>query len=304
MQCIQLKEAIKMYKIQVPATSANLGLGFDSMGIALSKFLTIEADLHTHWKFDIQQEELATLPLDSTNLIAQTACQVAKHLDVTMPNLYVKMKSEIPLTHGLGSSSSAIVAGIELMNHFCQLDLTQTEKIQLASQIEGHPDNVGPCITGGVFIGAMIEGLVYYQTLKLPEIGIVLSVPPYEVSTELARKALPDSYQRSIAIQQNALNNVLVMAMQHADFDLMGQLMMQDAFHEIYRQSLIPELAIVRSIGQQLKTYATVISGAGPTLLTLCEKENTEKVLQSFQEQIPQCHHEISSIFYHDIKVN
>lgn len=289
-----------MYKLQVPATSANLGLGFDSMGIALSKFLTIEAELHTHWKFDIQQEEMASLPLDKTNLIAQTACQVAKHLGVTMPNLYVKMTSEIPLTHGLGSSSSAIVAGIELLNHFCQLDLTQTEKIQLASKIEGHPDNVGPCITGGVFIGAMLDDLVYYQTLTLPEIGVILSIPPYEVSTELARQVLPDAYQRSIAIQQNALNNVLVMAMQQGDFDLMGQLMMQDAFHENYRQSLIPELPIIRQAGQQLKTYATVISGAGPTLLTLCEKENTEKILQFFKNQIPQCHHEISTVFYYE----
>ncbi|MBG9982915.1 homoserine kinase [Aerococcaceae bacterium DSM 111020] len=282
-----------IFTIQIPATSANLGLGFDSMGIALEKFLTIEAEESSEWMVEFLDSELEVLPTDETNIVFRAAEYLAQAYEQTMPKLSIKMASEIPLTHGLGSSSSAIVAGIELANHYLQLGLSQHEKIYYATELEGHPDNVGPCITGAGFVGyySSNDGL-YYETFDLPGMGVILSIPDYEINTEQARRALPDHYSRQQAVQQNAMNNVMVLKALKREYHEMGQLMMKDNFHEPYRQSMIHEFQEVKFQANANGAYATVISGAGPTILTFAPEDQIANIISELIKTVPDCTHE------------
>lgn len=289
---------MEKFLIKIPATSANLGLGFDSMGIALDKFLTIEASIAEEWNITFEQEALMVLPTDESNMVVDTAITVAKKYHQKMPPLAIHMDSQIPLTHGLGSSSSAIVAGIELANYFCDLQLSQFDKIQIGSDIEGHPDNIGPCITGGIFVGAYDrDGFLAYESAKAHDVGIIISVPPYELSTTLSRSVLPTHYERSDAVMQNALSNVMVLALLKGDYEKMGQMMMRDRLHEPYRQPLISEFTLIRDLCLSKGAYACVISGAGPTVLTLCPQDQAQEILQFLIEQVPECEHEAVKVY-------
>lgn len=283
--------------LKIPATSANLGLGFDTMGLAVNKYLYIKATESDKWEFEFLDEELRDLPNGEANFVASTAIGIARTYNKVMPDLFIEMSSEIPLTHGLGSSSSAIVAGIELADHYCQLGLSMYDKILLASKIEGHPDNVGPCITGGAFVGYYRDGYLAYHQLNLDKISLILSIPPYEISTKVAREAIPDSYEKGAAIEQNALNNVMLLSMVNKDYKTMGELMMQDKFHEPYRQPLIAEFPEIKEIAVKNGAYATVISGAGPTVLTLCPEDKVEGILKELQ-QVSTCKHESVEVHY------
>lgn len=289
---------MSVFEIKVPATSANLGLGFDSMGIALERFLTIKAKPADTWHFSFTDPELLELPANHKNLVAQTAMQVAKLYGQEMPSLQVEMSSQIPLTHGQGSSSSAIVAGIELANHYLGLDLSEHDKILIGSQLEGHPDNVGPCVTGGAFVGYYNQDELFYYSFRLPGVGLITSAPAYEISTEEARRALPDSYSRDVAVNQNALNNVMIMALRDGDFETMGTLMMRDQFHEPYRRPLIKEFDQVKAIALEEGAYATVISGAGPSILTLCPEECVDTIVDRLNAEVKDTQHDGVAVYY------
>lgn len=282
---------------KIPATSANLGVGFDSIGIALEKYLSIEAEPAKSWSMEFLNKELEVLPQDKNNLVIKTAIETAEKFGKIIPPLAIRMGSEIPLTHGLGSSSSAIIAGIKLADHFARLDLSQNDYINIGSQLEGHPDNIGPCVTGGVFVGYYHDGKVDYQTARFDNISIIISVPPYEVSTADARRVIPQSYPKSAAVEQSAISSVMVMAMLQKDYHQMGKMMMQDQLHEPYRQPLIEEFSLIKSKALKSGAYATVISGAGPTVLTLCPEDKAQQVLQAVSE-IQHCQHELVNVHY------
>lgn len=287
------------FTIKTPATSANLGLGFDSMGVAVNKYLTITAEQADDWAVTYEDEFLTVLPTDGSNLVFRAAEHVAHREGLTMPKLAITMASEIPLTHGLGSSSSAIVAGVELANHYLELDLSEEDKIRYASELEGHPDNVGPCVTGGGFAGYYgSDGELFYDCFTLDGVGLIVSVPPYEISTEQAREAIPDAYSKAAAINQNAMNNVMLLKALKQDYVAMGQLMMRDQFHEPYRQPLIHEFDAIKETALAGGAYATVISGAGPSVLTLCAEEDVDAILSALQARLPDCDHEAIAVHY------
>ena len=142
-------------KIIVPATSANIGPGFDSVGVAVSKYLTIEV-LEERDEWLIEHDLNPRIPKDKRNLLIKVALQLAPNLQPYR----LKMTSDIPLARGLGSSSSVIVAGIELANQLGKLDLTDDEKLDWANKIEGHPDNVAPAIFGNLVISSVFKKAV------------------------------------------------------------------------------------------------------------------------------------------------
>ncbi len=282
---------------KIPATSANLGLGFDSMGVAVNKFLTITARPAENWSFNFKKKTLEVLPSGEENMVAAMAQHVAEQYGKEMLPLEIDMASEIPLAHGLGSSSSALVAGIELANHYLDLNLSADDKMRIGTTVEKHPDNIGPCITGGVFIGFYEEEKLAYYTMRLDGISFIVSIPSYEIMTEEARAALPENYERQTAVSQNAKNNVMLLAMAQQDYELMGQLMMGDQFHEPYRSPLIAEHQAIKEIALANGAYATVISGAGPTLLTLCPDEKADHILEKLQ-QVKTVVHEKVNVYY------
>ena len=176
-------------RITVPATSANVGPGFDSVGIAVTRYLTIDV-LEAQENWWIEHDLGGEIPSDEDNLLLQTALQVASDLS---PHR-IKMVSEVPLARGLGSSSSVIVAGIELANQLGKLSLSDEDKLEIATKIEGHPDNVAPAIFGNLVVASYVDQQTNHLVLPFPECALVAFVPNYELKTSDSRNVLPSEW--------------------------------------------------------------------------------------------------------------
>lgn len=255
-------------KITVPATSANIGPGFDSVGIAVSKYLTITVEAPSDQWF-VSHSLGDDVPTDERNLLLVTALQVAPDL---APHRLV-MTSDIPLARGLGSSSSVIVAGIELANQLAQLQLTTEEKLAIATRIEGHPDNVAPAIYGNLVVAASLGEDVSALVAQVPEVAFHAFIPNYELKTSDSRQVLPEELSYKEAVTASAIANLAVASMVAGDWEKAGQAIEKDLFHEQYRQALVKEFSLVRSCGQRFGAYATYLSGAGPTIMTILPVE-------------------------------
>lgn len=284
--------------ITVPATSANLGPGFDSIGLAIKRYLTIEILAETE-EWLIEHDLGAEIPHDETNLVIQTAVQLVEGL---APHRLI-MKSEIPPARGLGSSSAAIVAGIELADVLGDLRLSIDQKIQIGSKIEGHPDNVLPAVVGNCTVGTMMEDTVYWKTIPFPEAALIVTVPKRALLTTESREALPHQLDLATAVKGSSVSNVLLSALHSADMELAGKMMEEDVFHEPYRATLIPELALVRKISREMGAYGTYLSGAGTTVMTVVAVEAAPKLLQQLQGKMVQCDVFLTSVDQEGVRV-
>ena len=257
-------------KIIVPATSANVGPGFDSVGIAVSKYLTIDVlEAQENWwiEHDLGEE----IPSDEENLLLQTALKVAADL----PPHRLKMTSEVPLARGLGSSSSVIVAGIELANQLGKLALSDEEKLEIATKIEGHPDNVAPAIFGNLVVASYVDQQTNHLVLPFPECDLVAFVPNYELKTSDSRNVLPSEWTYKEAVAASSIANVAIAALAKGDLRVAGKAIEAERFHERYRQQLVAEFPQVKEVAHQHDAYATYLSGAGPTIMNLLAPEYT-----------------------------
>ncbi len=258
-------------RITVPATSANVGPGFDSVGIAVTRYLTIDVlEAQENWwiEHDLGEE----IPSDEENLLLQTALQVASDLS---PHR-IKMVSEVPLARGLGSSSSVIVAGIELANQLGKLSLSDEDKLEIATKIEGHPDNVAPAIFGNLVVASYVDQQTNHLVLPFPECALVAFVPNYELKTSDSRNVLPSEWTYKEAVAASSIANVAIAALAKGDLRVAGKAIEADRFHERYRQQLVAEFPQVKEVAHQHDAYATYLSGAGPTIMTLLPVEHAE----------------------------
>lgn len=275
--------------LKVPASTANLGPGFDSIGLAFNLYLTVDVKSSDSWAFSHESELLAGLPEDDQHLIAVVAKKTAALRGVEMPPVEAVLRSEIPLARGLGSSAAAIAAGIEIADRFANLQLTDAEKLNIGDQFEGHPDNIGASLFGGMVCGVSLGEQAELLTLPAPDVDLIAIVPPYELKTEDARNVLPDSFSRKDAVLASAVSNMLTAAFMQQDYETAGRMMERDVFHEPYRAALIKEFAPAREQAKELGAYATVISGAGPTVLTLAPVGKGAAIASAFKEQFPDC---------------
>ena len=267
-------------RITVPATSANVGPGFDSVGIAVSKYLTIDVlEAQENWwiEHDLGEE----IPSDEENLLLQTALQVASDL---LPHR-LKMTSEVPLARGLGSSSSVIVAGIELANQLGNLCLSDEEKLEIATKIEGHPDNVAPAIFGNLVVASYVDQQTNHLVLPFPECALVAFVPNYELKTSDSRNVLPSEWTYKEAVAASSIANVAIAALAKGDLRVAGKAIEADRFHERYRQQLVSEFPQVKDIAHQHEAYATYLSGAGPTIMTMLPVEHAEAFAKDLESK-------------------
>lgn len=264
-------------KIRVPATSANLGPGFDSCGVALSSYLTIEI-IEEDTKWTVDHELGDAIPHDEQNLLIQTAQQVAPGLKPQ----HLKMTSSIPIARGLGSSSSIIVAGIELANRLENLNLTERQKIEIATSIEGHPDNCAPAICGDFVVASYFfnqnKPTIHYVKHYFPECQIIAYIPHSQVLTKESRSVLPETLSFEEAVKASSIANVMIAAVLNGDLRLAGKMMEQDRWHEAYRQGFVPHLATIREIVKRNEGYAAFLSGAGPTVLILTSEEKADLI--------------------------
>lgn len=264
--------------IKVPASTANLGPGFDSIGMAVSLYLEVKVlGLSDHFQVDHVMPDISH---DESNLIVKTALTVYPGLKP----LHLQVRSDIPLSHGLGSSSSAIAAGIELADHFGKLGLTDDEKVQIGAEIEGHPDNIAPTILGGLVIGTEVEKHFDAVKAPLPPFSLVAYVPSYNLPTKKAREVLPQELDFKTATHGSAIANTLVASLFAKNYQMAGELMEKDVFHENYREKLVPELSKVRDVAHQKHALTTYLSGAGSTVMTWVADEHVNGFLSGLRK--------------------
>ncbi|WP_440857369.1 homoserine kinase [Staphylococcus shinii] len=286
--------------LKIPASTANLGVGFDSIGMALNKFLYLDVKISNngYWSFNHIGPNVEGLPTDNSHYIYQIAQKVAHKYNVVLPSLEVEMRSEIPLARGLGSSASALVGALYIANYFGDIELSKYELLQLATEFEGHPDNVAPTIYGGLVLGyynpeTKVTDVSYIDT---PKVDIIITVPSYELRTIDSRNALPDTFSHKKAVQNSAISNTMISALIQHNYVLAGKMMEQDGFHEPYRQDLIPEFQTIKGLAKQYLAYATVISGAGPTVLTMIGPERSGELVRELKRTFENCRSELVTI--------
>ena len=245
--------------VRVPASSANLGPGYDTMAAAVSLYLDLEVEEAGEYSFDAGGLDV---PTGRENLIVR-AFESLHSAD----GIAFRLRSEIPLARGLGSSAAAIVAGLAAVDHLFELALTKEEVLARATEIEGHPDNVAAAIYGGFVICAEGESGPTAARFDPPEglEGIVV-IPPEEVSTERAREAIPAEVPLGDAVANVSAAALLVLGLRSADLDLVSR-GLADRIHQPRRRDLFPRSMEIVESARELGALGATISGAGPTVL-------------------------------------
>lgn len=277
------------FMIKVPGSTANLGPGFDSIGLAVNRFLTLEVIPADEWKFSSASKELAGIPEGEDNLVCEVAMHIAADQGKTIPPCHVTMTSDIPLARGLGSSAAAIVAGIELANQLLGEPLTAEEKVRYASLWEVHADNVAASVYGGLTIGTHSEDRTFVIEGGVPSLDLIVLVPTKELKTTESRGVLPESLSYAEAIKGSGIANVLVAAVLQGNWEIAGKMMSEDIFHHPYRGELIPHLADVMNVAnEETEAYGVALSGAGPTILCIAPDGQGESIQKILQQRFPE----------------
>ncbi|WP_026690813.1 homoserine kinase [Alteribacter aurantiacus] len=279
----------QMITITVPGSTANLGPGFDSVGMAVNRYLSVTAVACNRWSFHSRSPYLKGLPEGEDNLIYQVASKVAEGVNRTLPPCKVELVSDIPIARGLGSSAAAIVAGIELANVLLGLNLPVQDKVRIASLYEGHPDNVAASLYGGLVIGTHSEKQTDVLSGIHPSIEAVAVVPDYELKTSASRSHLPENFPFKDAVKASSVSNVLIGAIMQDRWDIAGKMMQQDLFHQPYRSKLVPEMEKVISLTSSMNIYGVALSGAGPIIMVYVPPGSGGFVKRKLASAFPDC---------------
>lgn len=258
-----------MIRIDVPATSANLGAGFDSLGIALTMHNRVWME---EWdSVDIRSVDSTIIPTDENNLIYWAANHLYGLCGKVMPGLRIKQENNIPMARGLGSSSACIVAGILGANRLLGSPFSQSELINIAAKIEGHPDNTSPAISGGLVASAIEGERVYSVSVPVSEkIAFALMIPPFELKTEKARGVLPEKYSRQDAVYNLSRSGLMTASLFSGNLENL-RVAVQDRIHQPYRAGLIENYDTVFRMSYELGSLGTYVSGAGPTIISMVD---------------------------------
>lgn len=255
-----------MIKVSVPATTANLGPGFDCLGLAL--------DIYNHFYFEkidhvgVEFFGYEQRFQNNNNLCYKAFCATLASKDIIqMDGLRLGIKASIPVSRGLGSSASLIVAGVAGANLLYKLDLSLQDMLEIATSIEGHPDNVAPCIFGGLTASIMVANSPFTTSFEISEkIKICILVPDFELSTHAARSVLPKTVPYNDAIFNLSRSTALVGALQSGNEKLLS-VALEDKLHQPFRKSLIPGYDEHEKIAKDCGAIGVCISGAGPSML-------------------------------------
>jgi len=278
-----------MFSIRVPASTANLGPGFDSIGLALSLYLTVHVYRSETWKVTPLSEEMKAFPTDENHYVFQIAKKVAASYGKSLPPCHLAIESDIPLARGLGSSASAIVAGIQLADSLCNLQLTTDEKVHLASFEEGHPDNAGASVTGGLVVGIHEAEQTALMSFPLANVEVAVVIPKYELLTSDSRNVLPSSLDFKESVKASAIANAFLAALLSGNYELAGSLMKRDLFHQPYRRKLVPLLTEVEQLAYENGAFGVALSGAGPSVICFAETKKISDLLKCLSKHFPDC---------------
>ena len=227
------------------------------------------------------EHDLEFVPNDERNLLIKTALKVSKNL----PPHRIKMTSDIPLARGLGSSSSVIVAGIELANQLGHLNLSKDDKLRFATNFEGHPDNVAPAIFGNLVIASYVNREVSAIVTDFPDVAFLAFIPNYQLRTSDSRGILPNQLSHKKAVAASSIANVAIAALMKGDMVTAGKAIESDLFHEQFRQRLVHEFYPIKQLAKEVGAYATYLSGAGPTVMTLLSEDKLDEMVAKLEAQ-------------------
>ncbi|MFC5529266.1 homoserine kinase [Cohnella yongneupensis] len=257
--------------VKVPASTANLGPGFDSLGMALSLFAWVSLSPSSATRITLHGDNLDGVPQDKSNLVYEVAQAVFERAGVSIPELDIAIRSDIPLTRGLGSSAAAIIGALVAANALVGDPLSKDELFQMATALEKHPDNVGASLFGGIIVSAWDGTRAEYVRFDPPEgMDVLAAIPQFELSTKKARNVLPESLSFTDAVFNVSHSSLLTAALASGRLDLL-RFAMRDRLHQPYRAPLIPGMETILSEAGDHGALAAVLSGAGPTLLLLTE---------------------------------
>ena len=265
-----------MIRIKVPASTSNLGAGFDVFGLALKRYLQIDATVIENNSdeplISVAGEGVGEISIDSDNLILQAARFAAEKEGTPFPKTRLAIHNQIPVSRGLGSSAAAIIAGLKLFEGVCGISLTTSKAISYAMEFESHPDNLSPALIGGLVVNCVpADGEVISLKLNWPdELKVVFVVPEFRLSTSVARDVLPASVSRQDAIFNIQRASLFVSALQQRRFDFLREAM-RDRLHQPMRQQLIPGLEEILTLTAMDGFYGVALSGAGPSILALVD---------------------------------
>lgn len=283
--------------VKVPATSANLGPGFDCLGLALPIYNTItieetvlpgtgiEINLISENE-NIDDKAFDNIPKDENNIIYKAVEILYNSIGQEPSELKINISSQIPITRGLGSSSSIVVGGLMAANKLLGSPADETALLSIATEVEGHPDNVAPAILGGLVLASQEEdGSVVYKKLDWPEEwDITVCIPDFELPTSIARSVIPEQIPLQDAIFNAKHLAMLIQAINTKDEKLM-KVALKDRIHQPYREKLVPGMKeIMEAFKHEDGILGTVLSGAGPSMLVISHKYDLDKIKSIVKE--------------------
>ncbi len=267
----------KVVKFTVPATSANLGPGFDCLALALNIYDEVEMKLSDKISIQIKGEGEKELPKDENNLMVASARRLFFEAGKPFQGMEIKLKKSIPVTKGLGSSSAAIATGLFGANELLNSPFSRDELFNLASHMEGHPDNAAAAFYGGFVVAWRQNGSGKAVSFSPPsDLKIVLAIPDFQVYTVRARSILPLVWPKEDVIYSLGRACLLTAAMASKKSDWLRSAC-SDRLHEPYRGQLIPGYEDLRKMGMEAGALGVNISGSGPTILTFATR-NLDKI--------------------------
>lgn len=283
--------------VKVPATTANLGPGFDCMGIALPIYntVTIEETVLPGTGVEINviaenqsadEFSLEHIPMDENSIIYKAVELLYNSIGQTPSELKITIHSQIPIARGLGSSASVIVGGLIAANELLGKPADEAALLSIATEVEGHPDNVTPAIVGGLTLTAgEDDGSIVYRKIDWPEEWtLTVCIPEYELATDISRSVLPKEVPMQDAVFNAQRMGMFMQAIHTKDSKLM-KLALKDRLHQPYRMKLVPGLEkIAERLKHEENVLGCVLSGAGPSILIISEKNNLDKIKSIVKE--------------------
>ncbi len=259
----------KPLHLRLPATSANLGPGFDALGLAMALYLTIDATIAENFHIEATGRNSDLCARIDNNLILTTYMDVLANAGILARRLHVQLHNEIPLGMGCGSSAAALLAGVLLANHFGELNWTMQQVLEEACRREGHPDNVAACCLGGMTASAVTKNELVTATCGQDlNWNLLLALPSASLSTKKARALLPAHYSREDAVANVQATAHLVAAFALGRGDLL-RVAMQDRLHQSYRMKACPLLQLLLPMNEDPAILGVALSGAGPSVLLI-----------------------------------
>lgn len=267
-----------MFKVKVPATTANMGPGFDSIGMALQLYNEIEfEEIESGFEINALNDNNQLIPTDERNLIYKTFKNFFDDADIKLPGIKITQNDSIPLTRGLGSSAACIVAGLIAADKIAGTNLEKKELAEIAAVLEGHPDNSTPAILGGMVSGVIDnEKLSYVKFDVSDKLDFNVMIPNFTLSTEKARKAVPQSVSLKDAVFNVSRAALLVSSMITGNFDNL-KTAVDDRLHQPYRMPMIPDMDKIFEKSYDFGAKAAFLSGAGPTLIAVTHDNSSFK---------------------------